>query len=118
MIHESGTKKTLRATELGVARSTLYYRPKKPDKDWTAERMWRSYFEFLETDDEYIEYPLQSITKQGNWRVFGIQLPPEVLEKIYFRNAERLIPPEATVIARLDALEGQRPEPSPTPGTP
>jgi len=28
------TTKTLRARELGVSRSTLYYRPKKPDKDW------------------------------------------------------------------------------------
>ncbi len=84
----------------------------KPDKDWTAERMWRSYFEFLETDDEYIEYPLQSITKQGNWRVFGIHLPSEVLEKIYFRNAEKLIPPESTIIARLDALESGQTTPA------
>jgi len=30
----SETTKALRARELGVARSTLYYRPKKPDKDW------------------------------------------------------------------------------------
>ena len=30
----SVTVKTLRARELGVSRSTLYYRPKKPDKDW------------------------------------------------------------------------------------
>ncbi len=28
------TTKTLRARELGIARSTLYYKPKKPDKDW------------------------------------------------------------------------------------
>ena len=28
------TPKTLRARELGVSRSTLYYKPKKPDKDW------------------------------------------------------------------------------------
>jgi hypothetical protein len=79
-----------------------------PDKDWTAERMYRSYFEFLETDNDYIEYPLQSITKQGAWRVSGLNLPPEVLEKIYVRNAEKLIPPEADVIARLDALEAQK----------
>jgi putative transposase len=26
--------KSLRARELGISRSTLYYRPKKPDKDW------------------------------------------------------------------------------------
>lgn len=28
------TSKTLRARELGVSRGTLYYKPKKPDKDW------------------------------------------------------------------------------------
>lgn len=28
------TVKTLRARELGIARSMLYYKPKKPDKDW------------------------------------------------------------------------------------
>lgn len=28
------TQKALRARELGVSRSTFYYRPRKPDKDW------------------------------------------------------------------------------------
>ena len=30
----SETSKALRARELGVSRSTLYYKPKKPDRDW------------------------------------------------------------------------------------
>jgi len=30
----SETSKTLRAKELGICRQSLYYRPKKPDKDW------------------------------------------------------------------------------------
>lgn len=34
MIRVGETSKALRARELGVARSTLYYKPKKPDKDW------------------------------------------------------------------------------------
>lgn len=35
MIKEEGkTSKTLRATELGISRQSLYYKPKKPDKDW------------------------------------------------------------------------------------
>lgn len=34
MISESETPKTLRARELGVSRRMLYYKPKKPDKDW------------------------------------------------------------------------------------
>lgn len=34
MIQHSAITKTLRAREFGVSRSTLYYKPKKPDKDW------------------------------------------------------------------------------------
>ena len=34
MREQSGTSKTLRARELGCSRGTLYYKPKKPDKDW------------------------------------------------------------------------------------
>ncbi len=34
MMHASEVAKTLRARELGVSRGTLYYKPKKPDKDW------------------------------------------------------------------------------------
>jgi putative transposase len=31
---EGQTPKTLRARELGVSRGTLYYKPKRPEKDW------------------------------------------------------------------------------------
>ena len=34
MMVSSETTKTLRARELGVSRGTLYYKQKKPDKDW------------------------------------------------------------------------------------
>lgn len=34
MITEGETSKTLRARELGISRGTLYYKPKKPEKDW------------------------------------------------------------------------------------
>lgn len=71
------------------------------EKGWTPERMYRSYIEFLETDNEYVEYPLAEITKQGRWRVYGLDLPKEVLEKIYLRNAERLIPTDAAIEAKL-----------------
>ena len=32
-----GTTKALRARELGVSRQALYYRPKKPEKDWVLK---------------------------------------------------------------------------------
>lgn len=34
MIEQSTTTKALRARELGLSRQSLYYKPKKPDKDW------------------------------------------------------------------------------------
>jgi predicted TIM-barrel fold metal-dependent hydrolase len=78
----------------------------QPDGNgWTPERYYRSYFEFLETANEFIRYPFWDVAKQGNWRVYGIDLPDEVLRKIYVTNAERLIPTEANVRERLQALE-------------
>jgi predicted TIM-barrel fold metal-dependent hydrolase len=76
----------------------------EPNSDWPAEKMFRSYIEFLETGNEYIEYPLQSITKQGTWRVYGLDLPKDVLQKVYVLNAQRLIPTEAAVKERLAGL--------------
>jgi putative transposase len=34
MMVDSETTKTLRARELGISRATLYYKQKKPDRDW------------------------------------------------------------------------------------
>jgi predicted TIM-barrel fold metal-dependent hydrolase len=76
-----------------------------PDKDWTPERFYRSHFEFLETYNEYIDYPLSGVMLQGRWRVHGIGLPMEVLEKIYRRNAERLLPSGEFIAARLGQLK-------------
>jgi hypothetical protein len=49
-----------------------------------------SHWEFFETDARQIEYPGYPI--QGRWRVDGIDLPGGVLDKLYVRNARRLIP--------------------------
>lgn len=37
MKETSGTAKALRARELGISRQALYYKPKKPDKDWALK---------------------------------------------------------------------------------
>jgi predicted TIM-barrel fold metal-dependent hydrolase len=52
--------------------------------------MYRLYFRFLETADEYFEYPSHA-SRQGRWNVFGLFLPSEVLEKIYRTNALKLM---------------------------
>lgn len=52
---------------------------------------YRLYYRFLESDDEYFNYSLSEIPSQGRWHIYGLHLPEDVLEKIYYRNAERII---------------------------
>ena len=51
---------------------------------------YRTYYRFLETDDEYWDCR-RSHHLQGFWMIYGIFLPKDVLEKIYFRNAEKVL---------------------------
>lgn len=52
---------------------------------------YQCYFRFLETADEYFNYAPHDPPGQGRWRIYGIDLPDDVLEKVYIRNAERVI---------------------------
>ena len=54
-----------------------------PDPD-----MYRNHFRWLETADEYFDY--WGYPAQGRWKIYGMQLPDSVLEKVYHRNAERI----------------------------
>jgi predicted TIM-barrel fold metal-dependent hydrolase len=51
---------------------------------------YRLYYRFLETDDEYFD-TAESHHRQGFWMIYGIFLPDDVLEKIYYTNAARLL---------------------------
>lgn len=50
---------------------------------------YQVYYRFLETDDEYINAD-PSHHRQGRWRIYGIYLPDEVLEKVYNKNALKI----------------------------
>jgi predicted TIM-barrel fold metal-dependent hydrolase len=53
---------------------------------------YRTYYRFLETDDEYFNYSPGSETPlQGRWQIYGLHLPDDVLRKIYAANALRLM---------------------------
>lgn len=54
----------------------------------SEERMYRNYFRWLETDDEY--FPYAQYPDQGRWMISGLALPDDVLEKVYHLNAEKL----------------------------
>jgi predicted TIM-barrel fold metal-dependent hydrolase len=59
--------------------------------DTTPRRdAFRIYYRFLETDDEYFDCSA-SHHLQGFWRIYGIYLPKDVLEKVYRSNAERIL---------------------------
>jgi len=53
---------------------------------------YSSYFRFLETDDEYFDYP-DYLGRFGHcrWKIYGLNLPDDVLKKIYYKNAERVL---------------------------
>jgi len=53
--------------------------------------MYRLHFRFLETADEYFEYPSHA-SRQGRWNIYGLFLPDDVLRRIYRENALRLLP--------------------------
>lgn len=48
------------------------------------------YSRFLETWDEYIDYNNDPASK-GRWKIYGIGLEKEVLEKLYNKNAAKLL---------------------------
>lgn len=51
---------------------------------------YQLYYRFLETDDEYFNYSPDDPPPQGRWRIYGLNLPDEVLAKVYAANARRL----------------------------
>lgn len=60
-------------------------------KGWTVEKFYQAHWEFLETDNEYMDYPMQGAINQGSWKIYGIHLPDSVLQKIYYKNAARIL---------------------------
>jgi predicted TIM-barrel fold metal-dependent hydrolase len=54
--------------------------------------MYQLHYRFLESDDEYFAYHhTDDAPPQGRWRIYGLYLPDDVLAKIYYQNAERIL---------------------------
>lgn len=51
---------------------------------WGMDYRYPVYFRFLETWDEY--FPVY-----GRWNIYGIGLEDEILEKVYYKNAEKVL---------------------------
>ncbi|MFV2069141.1 MAG: amidohydrolase family protein [Pirellulales bacterium] len=66
-------------------------------------RLW-PHWRFLETRDEYFRYAENPFPPQGLWNIDGLGLPDDVLRKVYYENAEKLIP---GVRQRLEAYRNR-----------
>jgi len=55
---------------------------------WKPEE-FPTYFRVLESDDEYFPYHKKY---HAYWAMYGLDLPDEVLKKIYYKNALRIVP--------------------------
>ncbi len=58
-------------------------------KDKYDKEEFYTYFRILESDDEYFNYFRK---RHAFWKMYGLNLPDEVLKKIYYKNALRLFP--------------------------
>ncbi|HMN96891.1 MAG TPA: amidohydrolase family protein [Phycisphaerales bacterium] len=70
--------------------------PGRPDQP--RERI---YYRFLETSDEYFRYHDHPFPPEGEWRIYGVELPDDVLRKIYLENAARVLGLDPHAVAGL-----------------
>jgi uncharacterized protein len=58
-------------------------------KDSWAPEEYETYFRVLETADEYFPYHKRY---HAFWRMYGLDLPDDILKKLYYKNALKVIP--------------------------
>lgn len=58
-------------------------------KDVWAPAEYHTYFRVLESADEYFDYYRHY---HAFWQMYGLNLPDEVLKKVYYQNALRILP--------------------------
>jgi predicted TIM-barrel fold metal-dependent hydrolase len=58
-------------------------------KDSYKVKEYYTYFRVLETEDEYFDYYRK---RHAFWKMYGLGLPDDVLQKLYYKNALRILP--------------------------
>lgn len=58
-------------------------------KDTYRPKEFHTYFRVLESDDEYFDYFRK---RHAFWKMYGLNLPDEVLKKLYYKNALKILP--------------------------
>lgn len=56
-----------------------------------GDDLYKIYYRFLETQDEYFDYAPAAVPPQGRWRIYGLGLPDSILKKIYHGNIDRVM---------------------------
>jgi len=57
-----------------------------------ARENYGIYFRFLETADEGFPHSTEEVPLMGRWAISGLDLPDELLRKVYTENALRIVP--------------------------
>ena len=68
-------------------------------KDSWQPKEFPTYFRVLESNDEYFPYYKKY---HAFWAMYGLDLPDEVLQKVYYKNALKLIPSLDTSLFPMD----------------
>ena len=82
--------RVLFGTDLGLSNKYLALGSGPPYKptEKQIERFFTATYRYFETSDRQFDHPTPI---QGKWRIDGIDLPCDVLEKIYHANVEKLL---------------------------
>lgn len=56
-----------------------------------GDELYQIYYRFLETEDEYFDYAPAKVPPQGRWKIYGLGLPDQILKKVYWENAARVL---------------------------
>jgi predicted TIM-barrel fold metal-dependent hydrolase len=75
-----------------------------------AVKFYQAHFRFFETDLKNIDHPTPI---QGRWKVNAIHLPADVLHKLYYANAEKLIFSRKVTVPIVDPIEDLQAAPVP-----
>lgn len=56
-----------------------------------GDDLYKIYYRFLETEDEYFDYAPAPVPPQGRWRIYGLGLADGILRKVYHENIDRVL---------------------------
>lgn len=78
-------------TDIGIYSDSLWlgskgFEPEPNDED--AIEFYRKHYKYFETNAHQMEH---MTPVQGDWKIDAIDLPDEVLEKLYYKNAEKVL---------------------------